>query len=47
MARSKKEETHPCSSCDEEVPISTMSNEGRCERCELEYPLDEYDEDED
>ena len=44
--RGKRAEMHPCSSCDEVVLVDSMSNEGRCERCEEESPLDEY-EDED
>lgn len=36
--------THPCSSCDEIVPMDEMDNCGRCVNCQSEYPFEEWDE---
>lgn len=43
MKRKQKqiENTHPCSSCDEVVPVSEMDSCGRCRRCQEEYPFED------
>ena len=37
---------HPCSCCDKQVTVYELDNYGRCPECQINYPIDEIEDEE-